>query len=204
MVDEQYDDTATNGTETVPGAVVPSPPRRSEVSQPSSGAADGEVPALPEQHLELIERGARDVHVGSLSIQQGGVTNAWADTIDVKRGGITRAEARDISVVQGGVAVARADRISVGMGAVGLALGGQVDVNRGFARSVIARDVRIQQAGARTVIASKATFDRSSGALVVIAAKAEGNVRTLVDWRGAAALGAALGIVVGLFRLIRR
>ena len=122
--------------------------------------------------------------VGTLSIRQGGVNIANADSIDIRQGGITRAEARDISVVQGGIAIARADRVSVGMGGIGLAVAGQVDVTRGFARTVIARDVRIEQAGARTVIASRATFDKTSGALVVIAAKAEGNVRTLLDWRG--------------------
>ena len=90
------------------------------------------------------------------------------------------------------------------MGGIGLALGGQVDVTRGFARTVVARDVHIEQAGARTVIASRATFDRSSGALIVIAAKAEGNVRTLLDWRGALAFGAAFGILVGLVRRTRR
>ena len=38
----------------------------------------------------------------------------------------------------------------------------------------------------------------------MIAAKAEGNVRTLLDWRGALAFGAAFGILAGLVRRIRR
>jgi len=197
---------------------IPSRPRVSRVSEAHSvppsverpagdapHAADGEVTRIvPSGSLELVGRGAHDVTVGSLSIRQGGVNIANADTIDVRQGGITRAEGRDISVVQGGVAVARAERVSVGMGAIGLALGRRVEVSRGFARSVVAQDVRIAQGGARTVIAGRASFDRSSGALVVLAAKAEGNVRTLLDWRGALALGAAFGVVVGLVRRIRR
>jgi hypothetical protein len=170
-------------------------------------AVTGEVvdsTSIPRGHLELVEEGARDVTVESLTVRQGGVNNARAETIDVRQGGITRAEGRDISVTQGGIAIARADRVSVGMGAVGLAVAADVDVRRGFARTVIARDVRIEQAGARTVIANTATFDKTSGALVVIAAKAEGNVRTLLDWRGALAFGAAFGIVVGLVRRVRR
>jgi hypothetical protein len=219
MTDEQpIDDPAIEEANTPPAqdpvrvGPVPSKPRRSQVSEPlphtnGSGAApsravEGEV--IPPGHLELVEQGAHDVTVQSLSIRQGGVNNATADSIDIKQGGITRAEAQDISVVQGGIAIARGERISVGMGGVGLAVGGDVDIRRGFVRTVIARDVRIEQAGARTVFASKATFDKSSGALVVFAAKAEGNVRTVLDWRGALAFGAAFGILVGLVRRVRR
>lgn len=221
MTDEQpIDDVSTPPSPDAPASgPVPSKPRRNRVSEghPHTNGSDaapdgaravsGEVidpSGIPRGHLELVEQGARDVTVESLSIRQGGVNNARADTIDVRQGGITRAEAREISVTQGGVAIARADRVSVGMGAVGLAVGGDVSVTQGFARTVIARDVRIEQAGARTVIASTATFDKSSGALVVIAAKAEGNVRTLLDWRGALAFGAAFGILVGLVRRVRR
>ena len=208
-IDEQNGTPASDASAALP---VPSRPRRSTVSDhPSFGEPapaaplEGEVvTGSPTGHLELVEQGAHDVTVGTLSIRQGGVNIANADSIDIRQGGITRADARDVSVVQGGIAIARADRISVGMGGIGLAVGGQVDVTRGFARTVVARDVHIEQAGARTVIASKATFDRTSGALIVIAAKAEGDVRTLLDWRGALAFGAAFGILVGLVRRTRR
>ena len=218
MTDEQPTDESSTppAPDEAANGPVPSKPRRSRVSEghppingsdaPGVRAVTGVIDAtgIPRGHLELVEQGARDVTVESLSIRQGGVNNARADTIDLRQGGITRAEAHDIAVTQGGVAIARADRVTVGMGAVGLAVAGAVDVNRGFARTVIARDVRLEQAGARTVIANTATFDRTSGALVVIAARAEGNVRTLLDWRGALAFGAAFGILVGLVRRIRR
>ena len=215
MTDEQPIDEASTppAHDAVRVGPVPSKPRRSQVSEaaPHTNGSDAPVPAravegeiIPPGHLELVEQGAHDVTVQSLSIRQGGVNNASADSIDIRQGGITRAEARDISVVQGGIAIARGERISVAMGGVGLAIGGDVDVSRGFARTVIARDVRIEQAGARTVFANKATFDKSSGALVVFAAKAEGDVRTLLDWRGALAFGAAFGILVGLVRRVRR
>ena len=157
MTDEQpIDEPAIDEAPTPPAqdavrvGPVPSKPRRSQVSEPlphthGSGApasprvVEGEV--IPPGHLELVEQGARDVTVQSLSIQQGGVNNATAESIAIRQGGITRAEAQDISVVQGGIAIARGERISVGMGGVGLAIGGDVDVSRGFARTVIARSV---------------------------------------------------------------
>ena len=39
---------------------------------------------------------------------------------------------------------------------------------------------------------------------MLIARKVEGDVRTLLDWRGAIAFGAAFGIIVSLFRGRRR
>jgi hypothetical protein len=86
------------------------------------------------------------------------------------------------------------------MGGAAVVVGGEVRVSQGFARSVLARDVRIEQGGARTVIASRATFERNSGTFVLIAGKVDGNVRTILDWRGALAFGAAFGLVAGLVR----
>lgn len=219
MADErQFDEERGTPPDAVGRAPVPSPPRRSQVSDGAGQAGpEAEIRAsagddregrvgdlVPAGHLELVERGAGDVTVGSLSITQGGVNTARADTIDIRQGGISRADGRSITVMQGGIAIARGERVSVGMGAIGAALGGEVSVRQGFARSVLARDVRIEQGGARTVIANQVRFDRTSGALVVIAARAEGNIRTLLDWRGALAFGVAFGLIAGLARRVRR
>jgi hypothetical protein len=50
------------------------------------------------------------------------------------------------------------------------------------------------------VVANQVTMGRGSGALLVIGRRIEGDVRTLLDWRGALAFGAAIGLVVGLVR----
>ena len=201
-------DSPPNGTAASP-ARAPSKPRRTRVSEkaerpssapeildPGEGALTG--------RLDLVERGAHDVNVGTLTIRQGGVNNAQARAIDIPQGGISHAEGGDIAVTQGGIALARGERVSVEMGAVGLAVGDGVAVTQGFARSVLAREVRIEQGGARTVLAGRAVFGRNSGALVVIAGKVDGSVRTVLDWRGAIAFGAAFGLVVGLVRRVRR
>ena len=81
---------------------------------------------------------------------------------------------------------------------------GRVELRQGVAGAVIARDARFEQAGVRTLIANRVHFGPNSGAGVVLAAHVEGDVRTLFDWRGALAFGAAAGIVLGLFRNRRR
>ena len=65
---------------------------------------------------------------------------------------------------------------------------------------MLARDVRIDRGGAQTVVAQRVTFERPGGALVVLAQHVEGNVRPLLDWRGALVLG---GIVAAVLALVR-
>jgi hypothetical protein len=86
------------------------------------------------------------------------------------------------------------------MGGIGLAVGGDVRVTQGAVSTVLARDVTIEQAGVRTVIANNVRVERTTGVLVMIARHVEGDVRTLLDWRGAVAFGAAFGVVVSVFR----
>jgi hypothetical protein len=71
-------------------------------------------------------------------------------------------------------------------------------VTQGFARTVLARDVRISKGGAQTVVAGHVTMEPQSGALLILARKVEGNVRPVLDWRGALVLGATLAVGIGL------
>jgi hypothetical protein len=54
------------------------------------------------------------------------------------------------------------------------------------------------------MLANHVTFDRQSFAGVVIARRVDGNVRTLVDWRGALALAGVAGVVSVLMAALRR
>jgi hypothetical protein len=138
--------------------------------------------------------------VDSLSLTGPGAAVVNAKTVDVSRGGIGRVRAVDVAVSQGGIGLAQGDRISVEMGGIGAALGAEVRVTQGAVNAIVARDVRIEQAGVRTMIANNVHVERTTGVLVMIARHVEGDVRTLLDWRGAIAFGAAFGLVVSLFR----
>ena len=139
--------------------------------------------------------GRRDVR-----LERGGVSIVDADSVSVSQGGIGRLRAGDVSVSMGGVGAARADSLTIERGGVGAALTGRLDLRQGFARTVVARDVTIEQGGSQTVIANRVTMGRGSLAIVVLARRVEGEVRTLLDWRGALAFGAAFGAVVSLLR----
>ena len=142
----------------------------------------------------------RAITADAPAVVRGGVGEVVAGTVQVSQGGIGRASATDISVSQGGIGFARADRVSVHMGGVGAALASDVRVSQGAAGSVVARDAHIEQALVRIVIANSVRFVRTTGVLILVARRVEGDVRALLDWRGGLAFGAAFGIVVGLFR----
>ena len=142
----------------------------------------------------------RSVSGETINVTQAGLQNVNATNIDIRQGGIGRAQATDIAITQGGIGLARGDRVSVELGGVGVALAGEVHVTQGGIGSVLARDVRIEQSAVRMLVANEVHAERTTGVMVLIARKVDGNVRTLLDWRGALAFGAAFGVIVSLFR----
>lgn len=140
-----------------------------------------------------------------MTIRQGGAGSVRANRLEVRQGGVGRADATDVHVEQGGIGLARGERIDVRMGAVGAALGRQVEIRQGFARLAASTgSVQMEQAGAMTVIANEVRMGPSSGAVLVVARRVQGDVRALFDWRAGAAFGVAVGLVLALFGRRRR
>ncbi len=122
------------------------------------------------------------------------------EDVALARGTLRRVEAREVVVSVGAIGAARAERISVERGAIGAAMGREIRLSQGAAQAVLAGNARFEQAFVRSVMAGRVEMGRGSAAGVVIAGRAEGDVRTLVDWRGALAFGAAFGLAWALFR----
>jgi hypothetical protein len=175
----------SDGSET-PAQPGPSKPRRTR--RPVSGA-EITPPALG----EVVEAPAIDED------------GSWveADAVEVRQGAVGRVDATQVDVTQGAIGAARADRISVQMGGIGAAMAGEIDIAQGGAGSVLAQRVRIDQAFVRTLVAQQVEIHRPSAVLVLIAQRVSGDIRPLLDWRGALALGAAFGILAGLFGRVR-
>jgi hypothetical protein len=154
--------------------------------------------------VNITQGGAGEVEAESVTVAKGGIAAASAEDITVTQGGIGRAEADDIAVRMGAIGFARGERISVELGAIGVAIGSDVSVTQGFARTVLARNAVVRQGGARTIVAGNVTLEGKSSTVILVARKVEGDVRTVLDWRGALAVGAGLAIAAGLLRLGRR
>jgi hypothetical protein len=127
-----------------------------------------------------------------------------ADRVDVRLGAVGRVDSTELSIHQGAVGAARAETISIEQGALGAALAADVSVRQGFARVIVARRVTVEQSFVRSLMAGEVRLERASGVGILLARRVVGDVRVLVDWRGALAFGAAAGLVAGLVGRGRR
>ena len=127
-----------------------------------------------------------------------------ADAVEVHQGAVGRVDATTVSVTQGAVGAVKADRVDVRMGAGGVALGGDVVVSQGMAGTVLAGEAQLDQAFVRTLVAREVTVTRPSAVVFLVAQRVSGDIKVLLDWRGALAFGAAAGLVGGLIRGIAR
>lgn len=187
---------------TTSGAAPRGRPKAAGKTPPAEPNAPGIVRA---DRLEITQGGVDRVEATSVSIIQGGIANAAARTIDIRQGGIGRAKATDIAVSAGSIAIARGERVSIEMGGVVAAIGDDVRVTQSMSGFVAARgETTVDQSLVGTLIGDRVTIRQPSAVLVLIARQVDGAVRPLLDWRGVAALGAAVGVVIGLFRIGRR
>ena len=85
-----------------------------------------------------------------------------------------------------------------------MAVASQVDLKQGYARAILAREVHIERGGAQSIVAGTVTLGKQSGTFILLARKVEGDVRTVLDWRGALAFGAVLGVAVALLSRRKR
>jgi hypothetical protein len=135
-----------------------------------------------------------------IQVTQGGIETASADAIDIHQGGILRATAKDIAVSTGGVLLARADTVSLDRGVLGAAIGSETRVTQSYARLVGSGESTIDQSAVGALIGGRVTLRQPSAVGILIAGRVDGTVRPVLDWRGALALGAMIGLLVGILR----
>ncbi len=168
------------------------------------------------------EPGASDVPAGealsAASPQPGATAGLNAEVVELRQGAMGMVSARDVTVSLGAIGGVRAESVSVQRGLVGGIVAGRVSFEQGGAANVLAREVVVHQGGARTIVGNTVHIEQGGavsvignqvsisqgGAGVVVALRAEGDVRTLFDWRGAVAFGVVAGLLVGLLRRRRR
>lgn len=121
--------------------------------------------------VELRNSGARDIDATTVSITQGGARDVEATTVTINQGGAGRIRADELNVTQGGVGLARTDRLTIHEGGSAFA-----------------------------VVADNATLDPETSVFMLVARSTTGDVRPFLDWRAAAAFGAAFALVLRLLR----
>ena len=93
--------------------------------------------------------------------------------------------------------------MSVELGSIGAAAAREVRVRAAGVGGLAALDARLEQTVVRTVVAQRVTLGRGTLAGIVIAARADGEGRPLLDWRGGLAAGTIFALVWLVARRLR-
>jgi hypothetical protein len=105
----------------------------------------------------------------------------------------------------GAVGMARGREIQISQSAVGLAAGDEIEFRQSGVRVAMAREaVRLHMSAAAAVVGYRVDVAPRTAVAVLIAQHVDGDVRPLLDWRGAAVCGAAFALVAGLIGPRRR
>jgi hypothetical protein len=168
---------------------------RTRTAEPDFGPEAGGPPAPPVMTMAPPEEATLE------PVDDDGTFDA--ENVELRLSAVGMVDAGDVSFTQGALGAARADSVTVDRAVVGAALADNVSVSRGYARSILARQVQLDRAAARIVIAADVKAERSA-VMFLVARRVTGDVRVLLDWRGAVAFGAIAGLVMGLLRLVPR
>lgn len=167
----------------------PAPKRRKRATGSNGTGAAGPAASQPEHEM--------DAPAASPAVAEDGST-IEADHVEVMMGAVGRVESRELDVDRGAVGAARAEHVTAQRSAIGAVVGGEVEIGQSFVQSVLAREVRTDQSIVRAIVAQDVHVERSSLIGVLLARRVVGDVRVILDWRGAVALGAAAGLVLRL------
>ncbi len=111
-------------------------------------------------------------------------------------GAVSGLDAERIDFTLGAVGMARGRDVRIGQAAVGLAMGDEIELRQSSVRFALARDsVRLDTSAAATVIGNHVDVGPRTAVAVLVARHVEGDVRPLLDWRGAAVFGAVFALV---------
>ena len=181
-------------------------PRPARTVRARMSASDVATEAATEASAEAAETPTSSVitlpppqETSLATVDQGDDGGLDAEHVELRLSAVGMVDADDVHFAQGALGAARAETVSVDRGAVGAALADKVEVSRGYARSILARQVQLESSAARVVVAGDVRADRSA-VMFLVARRVAGDVRVLLDWRGAAVFGAIAGLIIGLLR----
>jgi hypothetical protein len=131
------------------------------------------------------ENGTPSVKGSDITLRQAGVQSVEADNLVIRQGGVVRAQADHLEMLQGGVLLAQTETANLTASRAGVLLsGGQV---------------RLEQTGVSA---------HNCRTVLLLTKQVDGTVHTAFGPRDSVifgvAVGAAAGLILSLFRLLRR
>jgi hypothetical protein len=153
-----------------------------EISEKQLGIIEGEF-------VRINQSSVRSVEGGHIEMEQVCALSVDGDKIEAAQAAALMVNGNDITMNQSAGLIVAGNNTELGYSCV------PVSLTRGNA------SVMKSAAG---IIAGGTVKAQDSAAVLVLAKNVDGNITTLFDWKSAAALGAVLGGVWGIFTLLRR
>lgn len=120
------------------------------------------------------EASAETVRAEHVDLRQAGAARVEADQVSITQSGASRIDAREVTISQSGAGIVRTEQIRFGEGASAFA-----------------------------VVAGRAEMAPGSQVFMLLARETNGDVRPILDWRGALALVAGLLLLRRLLGFLR-
>lgn len=155
------------------------------------------------------ENGTPSVKGSDITLRQAGVQSVEADNLVIRQGGVVRAQADHLEMLQGGVLLAQTETANLTASRAGVLLsGGQVRLEQTGVKTLLSGgDVTMDQSGA-VVLAARNVSAHNCRTVLLLTKQVDGTVHTAFGPRDSVifgvAVGAAAGLILSLFRLLRR
>ncbi len=139
-----------------------------------------------------------------VNIRQSSVNAVEGGHIEMQQVGALSIDGEKVEVTQGAAGIVRGKNVSLNQSISAVTAGDSTLLNFSFSPIVISKKEAVANKSAAGIMAALNVRTENSASLLMLANRVEGNVTTLLDWRGALALGAVFGGVLGLFSLFRK
>lgn len=148
-----------------------------------------DIDVIEAEFVNIEQSSVRAVEAGHAAMQQ-----VAALSIDGDR----------IEVTQGAAVILKGNEVSLNQSITAVTAGNSTALNFSFSPMVVSRNEGVLNKSAVGIMVAANLKSENSTSLLMIANKVDGKVTTLLDLRGAVAIGAVFGGLWGLFSLLRK
>ncbi|MBI4685945.1 MAG: hypothetical protein HY755_12235 [Nitrospirae bacterium] len=147
--------------------------------------------------IELVEAAFVNIKQSSIRAVEGG-------HIELQQVGALSIDGERVESTQCAAGILKGNDVSLNQSISAVTVGDNTTLNFSFSPMVISKKDTIANKSAIGLMAGIKIKAENSASIMMIANKVEGNITTLLDWRGAVALGAVFGGILGIISLFRR
>ena len=159
---------------------------------------------MDEKEQEITERELEIVEGEFVKVSQSRVRNVEGGHIEMEQIFALSIDGEKIEASQGAVALISGNDVSMNQSVCMVAAGNRNSLKHSFVPVSLTREKTSLKKSAACIIGANTVKAENSAAVLVLAKNIDGNLNTLFDWKSAAAFGAVLGGIWGMFTLLRK